>query len=139
MPASSSQQVIAPSRSWLRGTLEKLPRRVPAGPWPIVAGIALVSGIANVVLWVLALRVFPSTSAAAILHYSASIGVDFIGESSHIVALPQVATTIFVLNAVLGAAIWATDQRSAWLLWLAVPLTHAILIGAFVLLYYINL
>ena len=139
MPASSSHQVLAPNRSRLREVFEHLPHRLPRGPWPIVAGLAIVSGIANVVLWVLALRVFPSTSAAAILHYSASIGVDFIGESSHIIALPQVASTIFVLNAVLGAAIWATDQRSAWLLWLAVPLTHAILIGAFVLLYYINL
>ena len=138
MPANSSPEVIAPSRSWLVGALEQLRERAPRGVGLAIIGLVLVSLIANGVLWLLALRVFPTTSAAAILHYSASVGVDFIGESNHIVALPQVATSIFLLNAVLGALVWGTDRRSAWLLWLAVPLTHAILLGAFALLYAIN-
>ena len=103
--------------------------------------ITLVFGLSiglNLLLWGLALFVFPRGEAAAILHYSSDVGIDFVGEGRHISVLPLVGSVILVLNGVVGAAIWRADARVAWLTWSSMPLVQGFLLAGFYFLWRIN-
>lgn len=66
--------------------------------------------------WLLAF-LFPRHDSAAILHYTSSVGIDFVGTSRHILILPGVGTLILVLNLLVGRLVFNVDPRTAWVLW----------------------
>ena len=96
-----------------------------------------VSVVLNALAWGLAF-IFPREEAAAILHYSSSVGIDFVGEGRHIMVLPAVGTLVMCLNFAVGRAIVKTDPRTATLLTSAVPLVQIVLIIALLFLRSVN-
>lgn len=66
--------------------------------------------------WLLAF-LFPRHESAAILHYTSSVGIDFVGTSRHILILPGVGALILILNLLVGRLVFAVDPRTAWVLW----------------------
>jgi hypothetical protein len=103
---------------------------------PLVLTIALSIAL-NITLWMLVLFLFPA-SDAAVLHYSIGIGIDFIGSTRQIYLLPAIGLIVLFGNTLLGITIKNTDIRSAWLLWSIIPPVHIVLLGAFVLIWWIN-
>jgi hypothetical protein len=96
------------------------------------------SAIINVSLWLLARFLFPQETPAAILHYSAGTGIDFIGEGDQIVVLPLIGTIVWVGNSILGFTLMRASPTSAWLLWASTLVMECTLLLAFFLLLRIN-
>lgn len=92
----------------------------------------------NIVLWLLVLLVFPHNNPTAILHYSIDIGIDFIGASKQIIVLPVTGLIILFGNTALGAALWRTDAKTAWIFWSVIPSIQLILLGSFILIWQAN-
>lgn len=93
----------------------------------------------NGLIWWLTLTLFPVDSAAAILHYTIDVGVDFIGEGKQITSLPLIGSGIILFNAVMGVSLLRADQRASWLLWSIMPAAQLVLVLAFYLLREVNL
>ncbi len=98
---------------------------------------ALLGLILNGVAWGIA-WFFPRNEATAILHYSSSIGIDFVGEGRHIMVLPALGMLILVLNLLVGRSIRARDGEAALVLATAVPLVQMLLILALLFLRSVN-
>jgi hypothetical protein len=81
---------------------------------------------------------FPRRESAAILHYTTSVGIDFVGEGRHIMVLPAVGLLILVVNLVVGRIIRTADERTAWILWSAVPIVQVFLLLALFFLKSLN-
>jgi hypothetical protein len=92
----------------------------------------------NAVLWGVVLFLFPQDNPAAILHYSFDTGIDFIGEGSHITALPLMGAFLLVANTILGLAVQRTDRLAAGVVYSTIPLLQVVLLGAFYLLWHVN-
>lgn len=101
--------------------------------WLIAAG----SIVLNAIAWAMTIF-FPRDESAAILHYTSAVGIDFVGEGRHIIVLPAVGTVVLVLNLIVGRLIVKADQRTAWVLWSAVPIVEILLILALVFLKSLN-
>ena len=101
--------------------------------------LALVTGglILNACAWGIAL-LFPRNEAAAILHYTSSVGIGFVGEGRHIIVLPAAGLLILFLNAVVGRVVQDAESRTAWVLWSAIPIVQAIICVALLFLRSIN-
>lgn len=104
---------------------------------PVILTLAI-STFLNTVLWILAATLFPKDVPVAILHYSALIGVDFIGSSHQIYILPLIGFLVLLGNAVLGFMIRPASARSAWVLWASTVLIQAVLITSFYILWKLN-
>lgn len=100
-----------------------------------VLGLSL---LLNILLWFIALKLFPHDRAASILHYSTDLGIDFIGEGSNITALPRIGLFLLLFNILLGFVVLGIERRAAWLLWLTTPWLQLILLGAIYFLWKIN-
>ncbi len=96
------------------------------------------SAILNAALWVMSALLFPKDVPVAILHYSALIGVDFIGASHQIYILPLIGLCILIGNLILGFMIRPTSARSAWVLWGSTILVQSVLIVSFFILWKLN-
>ncbi|MFH1354260.1 MAG: hypothetical protein ABIH36_03135 [bacterium] len=92
----------------------------------------------NILLWLLALFLFPHNNPSAVLHYNIDVGIDFIGESKQIVMLPIAGLLLLAGNSLLAAVLRSTNQRSALLLCYIIPILQLILIGAFILVWQAN-
>ena len=103
----------------------------------LAAGL-LVTAAAQAALWVVTQRFFPHDDPVAVLHYSTDLGVDFIGQGSNILALPQIGLLVLVMNGVLGLAVLRADRRATAVLWGMIPVIHVVLMGAFYFLWRIN-
>jgi len=103
-------------------------------PWIFIIVFSLVL---NIILWLSAFFLFPS-SDAAVLHYSVGIGIDFIGAGRQIYLLPIIGLIVLIGNTLLGIVIQHTDLRSSWLLWSIIPPVHLVLLGSFFLIWWIN-
>lgn len=103
-----------------------------------LAGVLAVSAAFNALLWVAAIWVFPRNTPVAILHYSAIVGVDFIGGSRQIYVLPLIGLAVLVGNTTLGYLIRPVSWRAAWLLWGATLLVQSVLVLAFSILWQLN-
>lgn len=101
-------------------------------------GLVLAAMVLNGLLWVGVSWFFPQTDPVAILHYTATVGVDFIGEGTHITVLPRLGAFVVVINVVLAAALRPADQRTTWLLLAPLPLFQALLLVAFYSLWRLN-
>lgn len=97
----------------------------------------------NLLLWIIVLATFPKDSPSAILHYTAGIGVDFIGEGWQIITLPAIGILLLVVNTVLARLVEGASQSEAsklafWVLWGSVPLFECILLVTYVILLTLN-
>lgn len=104
-------------------------------PLPLVLGVSL---LLNLATWLLAIFVFPQAGPATVLHYTAPLGVDFIGESRQIYVLPLIGLVMLAGNAALGALIHRPAVRAAWVLWATLPPIQIILLVATTLLWQFN-
>lgn len=96
------------------------------------------STAANGLLWLLAMRYFPRDNPVAVLHYTAGMGIDFIGEGSHITVLPTIGALVLLANGILGWTVIKADPRASWVIWSAVPAIQIVLLAAFYLIWRIN-
>lgn len=100
-------------------------------------GTALTGLILNGLAWAIVLF-FPRHDSATILHYTSTVGIDFVGEGRHIIVLPAAGTFMLTLNVLVGRSIVSTDKRVAWLLWSTAPLVQGILIMSLIFLISLN-
>lgn len=100
--------------------------------------ILLVSGIANLVLWAIVLIGFPKSSPNAILHYTAGIGIDFIGQGWQIITIPSIGTLLIVVNVILARYIKRVSTISFWILWISMPFLQLLLVAIYAMLWSLN-
>lgn len=100
--------------------------------------IFLVSLGINILMWGIVFATFPKNSPTAILHYTAGIGVDFIGSGWQIVTLPAIGTLIIVVNTLLAKFIGSINAAAFWVLWGSVPLIQCILLATYGILLTLN-
>jgi hypothetical protein len=98
-----------------------------------------VSVLMNAGLWAAAWLWFPRGDPNAVLHYTSSGGIDFIGQGSTIFNLPLAGSLLLVLNALVGLVVYWVERRAAWLLWAITPLLQIGLLISFFLLLYVNM
>ncbi len=107
----------------------------PAGLPAVVAGSSVAL---NLLLWIIVLATFPKDSPTAILHYTAGIGVDFIGEGWQIITLPGIGTLLLIVNTVLARFIEKTSTLAFWILWGSVPVLECVLLATYGILLTLN-
>lgn len=107
----------------------------PKGLPAVLAGISVAL---NIVTWGIVLATFPKNSPTAILHYTAGIGVDFIGSGLQIITLPAIGTLIIVVNTLLAKFIASINTAAFWVLWGSVPLIQCILLATYGILLTLN-
>ena len=107
-------------------------------PWRVVSILAGSAVALNGILWFLVWFVVPRDQAAAVLHYRAVRGIDYIGSGGQITILPVLGLLLGVINIVIGAAAYAADQRTAWVLWTVTPLFQIVLLTAFYFVWQAN-
>jgi len=106
--------------------------------WRLLAAVVAASILLNAFLWLATLWWFPRANPNAILHFSATSGVDIIGEGSRISALPIAGLILLGLNSMLGIAVYRAEPRVAWVLWFTAILVQLVLLISFFVLRYAN-
>ncbi|MCH8748725.1 hypothetical protein IH781_03155 [Patescibacteria group bacterium] len=104
-----------------------------------LALIITVTILLNGTLWAITSQYFTADDPTAILHYSAQLGIDYIGATAWISRIPLIAWLLLVFNISLGVAVGEADRRASWVLWGVMPIIQAILIAALYLLWRVNL
>ncbi len=105
----------------------------------IIETISAVSAVAlNSLLWLLAIFIFPQDKAAAVLHYNASLGIDFIGAGTQIKILPTIGTAVIIINLLLAFSLRRVSRRATTMLWAILPIIEALLLVAFWLILRLN-
>ena len=104
--------------------------------------VFLIGLILNILLWVFVLLTFPKDSPAAVLHYTAGIWVDFIGEGLQIIVLPSIGTLLLVMNVVLARSVQGVSGQAGtsvfWVLWGSVPFFQILLLATYQLIRTLN-
>lgn len=103
-----------------------------------VRNIFFLSLALNLVLWGVVLITFPKNSPTSILHYTAGIGVDFIGNGWQIITLPAIGTLLLIVNSVLARIVEGTSKLAFWMLWGSIPLMQCVLLATYALLLTFN-
>ena len=101
-------------------------------------GMILTATLFNGVAWIIALFFFPHDNPAAILHYSVGVGIDFIGEGSHILTLPMVGSILLIGNSLLDLMLRSATREGMWLLLAINPWLQVIVLTAVLLLWQQN-
>lgn len=104
---------------------------------PANAMLAMSGGM-NLLLWIIVLATFPKNSPTAILHYTAGVGIDFIGEGWQIITLPGIGALLLLVNTVLARFIEKINQPAFWVLWGSMPLLQFILLATYGILLALN-
>ncbi len=94
--------------------------------------------VLNIALWIVVLATFPKNSPFAILHYTAGVGIDFIGSGWQIVVLPSIGTLVLILNSVLARFVERVSDVAFWIFWASLPVMEALLIVTYGLLLRLN-
>ena len=92
----------------------------------------------NLLLWVMALALFPKDSSTAVLHYTAGVGIDFIGDGWQIITLPAIGILLFGVNVLLARAVQRASDIAFWILWCTMPLLQILLLLTYALLFELN-
>lgn len=100
--------------------------------------IFIASVILNLLLWIFVLITFPKDSPTAILHYTAGVGVDFIGEGWQIITLPSIGTLLLVVNTILARLVEKTGRAAFWVLWGTTPFIQCMLLATYAILLTLN-
>jgi len=104
-------------------------------PLAVVVGI---TAVLNAGIWFAALQYFPSDDTSLVLHYSVDVGIDFVGQGSHITVLPLTGAILLLLNLIVGLAATSADKRVSWVLWGAMPLFQIVLAAALFFIWHVN-
>ena len=99
----------------------------------IGASIAL-----NVLLWIVVLATFPKDSPSAILHYTAGVGIDFIGEGWQIIMLPSMGILLIAVNVLLARFVERASKIAFWICISSLPLLQVLLLGTYGILLRLN-
>lgn len=97
-----------------------------------------ISALLNIVLWAIVLITFPKNSASAILHYTAGIGIDFIGQGWQIITLPSIGAILIAVNVILARYIKKASEKAFWILWLSMPFLQLLLLATYIMLLRLN-
>ena len=92
----------------------------------------------NLVLWILVLTTFPKGDPSAILHYTAGVGIDFVGSPWQIFVLPSIGLAMLIINVLLGLFVRAVSEVAFWIFWTSMPILEAMLIGTYIILLRFN-
>lgn len=96
------------------------------------------SCLLNGLIWLLSLQFFPRSNPLTVLHYTTGMGIDFIGEGSHIIVLPTIGLIVILANSILGWAIVKADKRASWVMWSMILPVQLILLSSFYLIWQAN-
>lgn len=102
--------------------------------WLVLAG----SIVLNSILWILVLTTFPKSDPSAILHYTAGVGIDFVGSPWQIFVLPSMGLIMLILNAFLARIVRSVNEVAFWIFWVSIPVLEAMLIGVYIMLLRLN-
>lgn len=104
-------------------------------PWVWIIALSV---LINVATWLIAIYIFPREEAAAVLHYNTSVGIDFIGESNQINAIPMIGSILLVGNLLLSSFLYRASTRAANIFWSVLPIIEATLLAALLLILRLN-
>lgn len=96
------------------------------------------SALLNALLWILVLTTFPKNDPSAILHYTAGVGIDFVGSPWQIFVLPSISTAILVMNALLAFFVRKANEVAFWVFLISIPILACMVIGTYVILLRLN-
>lgn len=99
----------------------------------IGASIAL-----NAFLWIVVLATFPKDSPNAVLHYTAGVGIDFIGEGWQIIMLPGMGLLLIAVNVFLARFVERASEIAFWICISSLPLLQALLLATYGILLQLN-
>ncbi|MDA1169490.1 MAG: hypothetical protein O3A36_04080 [bacterium] len=108
---------------------------LPAGLAGVIAGTSV---LLNILLWLIVLITFPKSSPNAILHYTAGVGIDFIGNGWQIITLPSIGAFLICVNIILARYVRNTSRIAFWILWMSMPLLQILLLGTYGILLSFN-
>lgn len=100
--------------------------------------VLLGSFLLNILLWILVLIAFPKSSPNAILHYTAGIGIDFIGQGWQIITIPSIGALLIAVNVILARYLQRVSTIAFWILWVSMPLLQLLLIATYGILLTLN-
>ncbi len=100
--------------------------------------VVAISCILNILLWIFVLLTFPKSSPNAILHYTAGVGIDFIGQGWQIVTIPSIGALLICVNVILARYIKRASNRAFWMLWMSMPFLQLLLIATYSMLLSLN-
>lgn len=100
--------------------------------------VIVCSVLLNAILWILVLTTFPKHDPSAILHYTAGVGIDFVGSPWQIFVLPSIGLAILTMNAVLGSFVRKVNEVAFWMFWVSIPILEGMLIGTYIVLLRLN-
>lgn len=101
----------------------------------LVAGSSI---LLNIILWLIVLITFPKSSPNAVLHYTAGIGIDFIGNGWQIITLPSIGLLLIIVNVLLARYIQGASEHAFWILWMSMPFLQILLLITYGLLFNFN-
>lgn len=84
------------------------------------------------------LTTFPKNDPSAILHYTAGVGIDFVGNPWQIFVLPSMGLVMLLLNALLGRFVRGVNEVAFWIFWTSMPILEGMLIGVYIMLLRLN-
>jgi len=96
------------------------------------------SFILNLLLWLIVLITFPKSSPNAVLHYTAGVGIDFIGQGWQIITLPSIGLLLIIVNIVLARYIQRASEVAFWILWMSMPFLQILLLTTYGILLNFN-
>ncbi len=94
--------------------------------------------IINILLWAIVLATFPKDSPSAILHYTAGVGIDFIGEGWQIVTLPSIGLLLIAVNVLLARLVAKASMIGCWICLGSMPFMQLLLLGTYGILLRLN-
>ncbi|MBI3251341.1 MAG: hypothetical protein HYZ62_00345 [Candidatus Andersenbacteria bacterium] len=100
-------------------------------PLLICLGLAL---MLNAATWLVSLRFFPANQETAILHYTGTVGIDFIGAGKEINALPMIGSVLLMSNLLLAFLLYRPSRQAAIMFCAVLVPLELILFGAILLI-----
>ncbi|MEO6077929.1 MAG: hypothetical protein ABIP54_04035 [Candidatus Andersenbacteria bacterium] len=100
--------------------------------------IGLLSVVLNAFLWILVLATFPKHDPSAILHYTAGVGIDFVGSPLQIFVLPGIGLAVLLINGLLARFVKSVSSIAFWIFWASLPILELMLLGVYIILLRLN-
>lgn len=100
--------------------------------------VGVLSIALNIVLWIVVLVTFPKDSPSAILHYTAGVGIDFIGEGWQIITLPSIGILLIVVNILLARLVERVSKIGFWICISSMPILQVFLLATYGILLQLN-
>ena len=92
----------------------------------------------NAATWLVSLRFFPTNQETAILHYTSTIGIDFIGAGQEINTLPMVGSVLLISNLLMAFLLYRPSRQAAIMFCAVLVPLELILLTAILLILRVN-